>query len=52
LALVLSLVLGIGLAWMRGADLVRWPSWWQELQAGQSAVDPAAFVSPAPASEG
>jgi DnaJ-domain-containing protein 1 len=27
-ALVLSLVLGVGVAWMRGAELVAWPSWW------------------------
>ncbi|MEB3335160.1 MAG: J domain-containing protein [Cyanobacteriota bacterium] len=31
IALVLSLVLGIGVAWARGAELVRWPSWWAEL---------------------
>ena len=29
LALVLSLVLGIGVAWARGAELMRQPSWWQ-----------------------
>jgi hypothetical protein len=28
-ALVLSLVLGIGVAWARGAELMRQPSWWQ-----------------------
>lgn len=28
LALVLSLVLGVGLAWLRGAELIQWPSWW------------------------
>lgn len=27
-SLVLSLVLGIGLAWLRGAALMQWPSWW------------------------
>ena len=27
LALLLSLGLGVGLAWMRGAELVAWPSW-------------------------
>jgi len=32
-ALVLSLVLGIGVAWMRGAELVQRPSWWGELQS-------------------
>jgi len=30
-ALLLSLVLGIGVAWARGAELVTWPSWWSEL---------------------
>ncbi len=30
LALVLSLVLGIGVAWARGTALVRSPSWWPE----------------------
>jgi len=28
LAVVFSLVLGVGLAWARGAELVRPPSWW------------------------
>ena len=28
LALLFSLVLGVGLAWIRGAQLVQWPSWW------------------------
>ncbi len=31
IALALSLVLGLGVAWARGAELVRWPSWWAEL---------------------
>jgi len=31
IALLLSLVLGIGVAWARGAELVRWPSWWEDL---------------------
>jgi preprotein translocase subunit Sec63 len=30
-ALVLSLVLGVGVAWMRGAQLVQSPSWWPEV---------------------
>lgn len=30
-ALVLSLVLGVGVAWMRGAQMVQWPSWWPEV---------------------
>ncbi len=44
LALLFSLVLGVGLAWSRGAELVRWPSWW--VQPGAPSA-PAA-VSPAP----
>ena len=32
-ALVLCLVLGVGLAWLRGTELVREPSWWPEQQA-------------------
>jgi preprotein translocase subunit Sec63 len=31
-ALVLSLVLGIGVAWARGAEMMAWPSWWAELE--------------------
>jgi curved DNA-binding protein CbpA len=30
-ALVLSLFLGVGVAWMRGAQLVQRPSWWPEV---------------------
>ena len=30
LALVLSLILGVGLAWARGAALITRPSWWSE----------------------
>lgn len=52
-ALVLSLVLGIGVAWMRGAELVQRPSWWGELQArplpiSATAVAVDADVSAAP----
>lgn len=28
LALLFSLVLGVGLAWARGTALTQWPSWW------------------------
>jgi curved DNA-binding protein CbpA len=35
-ALVLSLVLGVGVAWMRGAELVQWPSWWTQVQAAHA----------------
>ena len=41
LALVFCLVLGVGLAWMRGTDLVREPSWW-------SAQEPMALPGPGP----
>jgi hypothetical protein len=27
-ALLVSLVLGVGVAWMRGVELVQLPSWW------------------------
>jgi len=40
LALVLSLVLGLGVAWARGAALVRTPSWWPEAVAEAVAPDP------------
>ena len=30
IALVFSLVLGVGLAWLRGAELIESPSWWPE----------------------
>ena len=39
LALVLSLVLGLGVAWARGAELVRWPSWWTDLHPAAMAQD-------------
>ena len=39
LAVVFSLVLGVGLAWARGAEVLRAPSWWGETSqvAGQTA---------------
>ena len=48
-ALVLSLVLGLGVAWARGAALVRTPSWWPEAVATAPAPDPPAESSPADA---
>ena len=46
-ALVLSLVLGIGVAWARGAELMRQPSWWQ---AGPVlGPDPAGSLAEPPA---
>ena len=44
IALLLSLVLGIGVAWARGAELVRWPSWWDDLH-------PAALARAEPSPE-
>jgi hypothetical protein len=38
-ALVLSLVLGLGVAWARGAELVRLPSWWADLHPAPMAQD-------------
>ena len=35
LSLLLSLVLGLGVAWARGAELVRWPSWWTDLHPAE-----------------
>ena len=47
-AVVFSLVLGVGLAWARGTELLREPSWWagSEQTAG-SLPSPAADVVPA-----
>ena len=39
LALVFCLVLGVGLAWLRGTELVREPSWWPA-QEGLEASQP------------
>jgi len=36
IALVFSLVLGVGLAWLRGAELIESPSWWQEARLQRS----------------
>ena len=47
LAVVFSLVLGVGLAWARGAELVRPPSWWPAPvdSPGQTADSPASARS-------
>ncbi len=47
LALVLSLVLGLGVAWARGTALVRSPSWWPDPSSAGSASSPAATPNPA-----
>ncbi|MEB3165906.1 MAG: J domain-containing protein [Cyanobacteriota bacterium] len=62
IALVLSLVLGLGVAWARGTELVRQPSWWAQqtplaepavaepvvTETGVTETGPAARVAPAP----
>jgi hypothetical protein len=47
-ALVFSLVLGVGLAWARGAELVRTPSWWSEPPAGAPTVTTTGTTTVAP----
>jgi hypothetical protein len=50
LALALSLVLGVGLAWARGAALITRPSWWSEAApvpaAAPLSVSPSRSASP------
>ena len=50
LAVVFSLVLGVGLAWARGTELLREPSWWpgNEQTAGTLPSTAADVVSAAP----
>jgi len=45
-ALVLSLVLGIGVAWARGVALMRSPSWWSEPGAGAELISAAPATPP------
>lgn len=52
MALVLSLVLGIGVAWARGAALVRSPSWLPETVPAAGPPFPAASGGPSPAAAG
>ena len=49
-AVVFSLVLGVGLAWARGTELLREPSWWpgSEQTAQTSPFNTADVVSAAP----
>ncbi|MFM8604051.1 MAG: J domain-containing protein [Cyanobium sp.] len=52
LAMLLSLLLGLGLAWARGTELVKQPSWWSEPPAGPAAAStaaPAVLGAPSPA---
>jgi hypothetical protein len=48
LALVLSLVLGLGVAWARGEALVRSPSWWPEVAPVGQAVSAGLVAGPSP----
>jgi curved DNA-binding protein CbpA len=50
LAMVFSLLLGFGLAWARGTELMRQPSWWAELSTPAAAANPASAPVTAPAS--
>ena len=50
LALVFSLVLGVGLALARGAAVVQWPSWWDGSGAPAAVAQPAAAAPPLAAS--
>jgi hypothetical protein len=45
-ALVLSLLLGVGLAWARGMALITPPSWWEPSAAEAGAPAAAAVVAP------
>jgi len=48
LAVVFSLALGVGLAWARGAELLREPSWWPgSVQTAETSSSTAADVVPA-----
>ena len=48
LAVVFSLVLGVGLAWARGAEFLRAPSWWSaDGQTANLSLPSAADVGPA-----
>jgi hypothetical protein len=47
-AVVFSLVLGVGLAWARGTELLREPSWWPgSEQTAQTLPSSTADVVPA-----
>jgi len=49
MALVLSLVLAIGVAWARGTALVRSPSWWPDTAMPGAAAPPLTAPEPPPA---
>lgn len=47
-AVLFSLVLGVGLALARGAEIVAWPSWWTPATAPQDTVSTVAVQSRPP----
>ena len=49
LAMAFSLLLGLGLAWARGTELVRQPSWWGDapIARGPAPEAPAPAAAPA-----
>jgi hypothetical protein len=54
-AMAFSLLLGLGLAWARGTELVRQPSWWSDAPIARGAAPvapslPAVPVAPPPSS--
>jgi hypothetical protein len=46
MALVLSLIMGIGVAWARGVELMHRPSWWSVPQQGSLAGQAATAAPP------
>ena len=50
-ALVLCLVLGIGVAWARGAEMMAWPSWWADLEQASAPNAHLSSTAPPPSRE-
>jgi hypothetical protein len=46
IALVFSLVLGVGMAWLRGAELIESPSWWPEARLQRTMPMPMEPIEP------
>ena len=46
IALVFSLVLGVGMAWLRGAELIESPSWWPEARLQRTMPMPMPMPMP------
>ena len=56
IALVFSLVLGVGMAWLRGAELIESPSWWAEARLQRTMpmptpMEPMVSSGPEPAGQ-